>query len=307
VNLYIFPGNDPVNKTDPFGRISPEEEAALLQEAMTYDEYAETEGYAVGGVRDALINLYVAEKKKDAQAAAGLDYSDDWEVVKILRAEVAAEKKKALYALAQSMAGKEPAGNRGRIAQDLLTDIKNAIDSGDTSTYNRRVWDLETFWAGGPEALRERRAGMGQMLLQAFRGHVAAFGSSLAARTIAQDLTQRWRLRYNNVPRFGNRARANSTIKGSRGALKPGPDLTPDQLAEHLTIDEITQHGDPAKWTFLGEKGGSRVPATSGGASPGTVKVYEVWRNAYGKEVEVHYFETPEGQAQDVKLAPRSP
>jgi hypothetical protein len=52
----------------------------------------------------------------------------------------------------------------------------------------------------------------------------------------------------------------------------------------------------------LGEKAGSRVPAKSSFAAPGTVKVYEVWKNQSNRLVEVHYFEDLNGVPSDVKV-----
>jgi hypothetical protein len=71
-------------------------------------------------------------------------------------------------------------------------------------------------------------------------------------------------------------------------------------------MDDVIQHGDPGKWTFLGPKPGSPVPATSPNAAPGTMKHYDVYRDGFGDEIEVHYFRRPDGSVEDVKVKSRS-
>lgn len=79
-----------------------------------------------------------------------------------------------------------------------------------------------------------------------------------------------------------------------------------DDPLEYIDFDEVLQHGDPGQWTFKGHKPGSGVPAHSPQAPPGTVKTYEIYVDAFGEEIEVHYFRHPDGSVSDVKVKPRS-
>ncbi len=75
---------------------------------------------------------------------------------------------------------------------------------------------------------------------------------------------------------------------------------------EYIDFDEVIQHGDPGRWNFRGEKPGSGVPADSPSAPLGTVKIYEVYQDEFGEELEVHYFRHVDGTVSDVKVKPRS-
>jgi len=75
---------------------------------------------------------------------------------------------------------------------------------------------------------------------------------------------------------------------------------------EYIDFDEVLQHGDPGRWTFKGNKPGSGVPAHSPHAPPGTLKTYEIYVDALGEEIELHYFRHPDGTVSNVKVKPRS-
>ncbi len=73
---------------------------------------------------------------------------------------------------------------------------------------------------------------------------------------------------------------------------------------DYIDIDDVLQHGDPSKWTFVGRKAGSGVPATSPLAPPGTTKHYDIYKDEFGDDIEVHYFRHPDGSVGDVKIKP---
>lgn len=79
-----------------------------------------------------------------------------------------------------------------------------------------------------------------------------------------------------------------------------------DDPLEQIDPLEVQQHGDPGKWKRQGEKKGSGDPATSPLAPPGTLKIYEIYKDEYGDEIEVHYFRHADGTVSDVKVVPRS-
>ena len=98
-----------------------------------------------------------------------------------------------------------------------------------------------------------------------------------------------------------------ATGGGATGGGSHSSRASANEIAENLTFDEILQHGDPSDWKFFGQKAGSGVPATSPNASQGTVKVYEVWENSYGRKIEIHYFRDIDGVRSNIKIAPFSP
>jgi RHS repeat-associated protein len=75
----------------------------------------------------------------------------------------------------------------------------------------------------------------------------------------------------------------------------------PDIIAEELNFDQIQTHGDPGNWTYLGQK---CVPATGRGFPPGTQKIYEVFLDEFGKQVEWHYWIMPDGTIYGGKFVP---
>lgn len=79
-----------------------------------------------------------------------------------------------------------------------------------------------------------------------------------------------------------------------------------DDPLDYIDFADVTQHGDPSTWKARGEKEGSGVPATSPNAPPGTQKIYEIYEDAFGDEIEVHYFRHPDGSVSDVKVKPRT-
>ncbi len=79
-----------------------------------------------------------------------------------------------------------------------------------------------------------------------------------------------------------------------------------DDPLDFIDFDDVIQHGDPSRWTFMGPKAGSGVPAHSPGAPPGTMKHYDIYRDDFGDEIEVHSFRHPDGSVSDVKVTPRT-
>ena len=79
-----------------------------------------------------------------------------------------------------------------------------------------------------------------------------------------------------------------------------------DDPLHFIDFADVLQHGDPAKWRFLGEKPGSGVAAHSASAPAGTRKIYEVYEDEFGVEIEVHYFRHLDGSVSGAKVTPRS-
>jgi hypothetical protein len=75
-----------------------------------------------------------------------------------------------------------------------------------------------------------------------------------------------------------------------------------DDPLDFIDMDDVIQHGDPSKWRYLGPKRGSPTVATSVNAPPGTMKHYDLYKDAYGDEVELHYFRHSDGTVGDVKI-----
>jgi hypothetical protein len=80
----------------------------------------------------------------------------------------------------------------------------------------------------------------------------------------------------------------------------------PDDPLDYIDMDDVIQHGDPSRWASIGAKPGSPVPATSPNAPPDTMKHYDIFRDVFGDEIEVHYFRHADGSVSDVKVKPRS-
>jgi hypothetical protein len=80
----------------------------------------------------------------------------------------------------------------------------------------------------------------------------------------------------------------------------------PDDPLDYVDLDDILQHGAPSDWMYVGPKEGSPVPAHSIRAHPGTMKHYDIYRDADGEEIELHYFRHPDGSVGNVKVMPRS-
>ena len=79
-----------------------------------------------------------------------------------------------------------------------------------------------------------------------------------------------------------------------------------DDPLDFIDFADVLQHGDPAKWRFLGEKPGSGVAAHSASAPAGTRKIYEVYEDEFGVEIEVHCFRHLDASVSGVKVTPRS-
>lgn len=80
--------------------------------------------------------------------------------------------------------------------------------------------------------------------------------------------------------------------------------LPQEDPLDYIDWDDVIQHGNPSKWTFVGPKAGSPVPATSPNALPGTTKHYDIYKDELGDQIEVHYFRHPDGSVGDVKIKP---
>lgn len=78
--------------------------------------------------------------------------------------------------------------------------------------------------------------------------------------------------------------------------------LPPEDPLEYIDIDDVLQHGDPARWNARGPKPGSPVDAHSLSAPPGTMKHYDLYTDLFGHDIEVHYFRHPDGTVADVKV-----
>jgi hypothetical protein len=79
-----------------------------------------------------------------------------------------------------------------------------------------------------------------------------------------------------------------------------------DNPLDFVDFVDVLQHGDPSGWKPKGQKPGSGTAAHSPLAPPGTVKVYEIYEDEFGEEIELHYFRHPDGTVSDVKVTPRS-
>jgi hypothetical protein len=79
-----------------------------------------------------------------------------------------------------------------------------------------------------------------------------------------------------------------------------------DDPLDFVDFADVLQHGDPGNWTPQGNKAGSGVPAHSPNAPPGTLKIYELYEDEFGEEIELHYFRHPDGSVSNVKVTPRS-
>lgn len=79
-----------------------------------------------------------------------------------------------------------------------------------------------------------------------------------------------------------------------------------DDPLDYVDFADVLQHGDPRRWTFRGEKPGSGVPAHSPNAPRGALKIYDIYEDEFGDEIELHYFRHPDGSVSGVKVTPRS-
>ena len=79
-----------------------------------------------------------------------------------------------------------------------------------------------------------------------------------------------------------------------------------DDPLDFVDFVDVLQHGDPNNWRFHGEKPGSGVAANSPNAPPGTLKIYELYEDEFGDEIELHYFRHPDGTVSGVKVTPQS-
>jgi hypothetical protein len=78
--------------------------------------------------------------------------------------------------------------------------------------------------------------------------------------------------------------------------------LSMDDPLDFIDPDEIFEHGNPNLWKFIRVKPGSGVPAHSANAPPGTLKIYEIYLDEFGDEIEVHYFRHLDSSVSDVKV-----
>jgi hypothetical protein len=73
----------------------------------------------------------------------------------------------------------------------------------------------------------------------------------------------------------------------------------PDVIAEEMGPGHFDTHGDPNSWKYLGKK---TEPATEIGREAGSKKVYEVYLDENGKQIEWHYWRNPDGTVDGGKL-----
>lgn len=79
-----------------------------------------------------------------------------------------------------------------------------------------------------------------------------------------------------------------------------------DDPLDYIDFADIVQHGDPGQWQYRGPKPGSGTLAHSPYAPAATLKIYEIYIDAHGDEIEVHYFRHLDGTLGNVKVKPRS-
>jgi hypothetical protein len=158
VDLYIFPGNNPVNNTDPSGMISPEELAEL-------EAYARFFGERVGGAGGQdLATLYWSlhwhEREKDRLFNEGKDISEEWETVKYFKRTIADATAKFWQRRIDVGGALYEAGTaEGARERDILWDLRNVIGD-DKSLRANKFQELLALYGGGVAAhnalLKER-------------------------------------------------------------------------------------------------------------------------------------------------------
>jgi hypothetical protein len=79
-----------------------------------------------------------------------------------------------------------------------------------------------------------------------------------------------------------------------------------DNPLDYVDFVDILQHGDPGQWKFKEVKPASGITATSPDAPAGTLKIYEIYEDEFGIEIELHYFRHSDGEVSGVKVTPRS-
>jgi hypothetical protein len=72
-----------------------------------------------------------------------------------------------------------------------------------------------------------------------------------------------------------------------------------DTISEEMGPGHFRAHGDPSSWTYLGKK---TLPATGTANLPGSRKVYEVFLDENGKQIEWHYWMNPDGTIDGGKI-----
>ncbi len=80
----------------------------------------------------------------------------------------------------------------------------------------------------------------------------------------------------------------------------------PEDPLDFVDFDDVLQHGNPDDWTYLGPKPGSPTPAKSLNAQPGKMKHYDIFKDQFGDQIELHYFRHSDGTVGDVKIRPRT-
>jgi hypothetical protein len=85
---------------------------------------------------------------------------------------------------------------------------------------------------------------------------------------------------------------------GGGAAPRRGP-TSDDTIAEEMGPGHFEDHGDPSSWKYLGKM---IEPATEMGREAGSKKVYEVFLDENGKQIEWHYWVNPDGTVEGGKL-----
>ena len=75
---------------------------------------------------------------------------------------------------------------------------------------------------------------------------------------------------------------------------------------DELDFNVVLEHGHPNNWRFIAPKFGSPTLATYENALPDTMKHYDLYENAFGEKIEIHYFRLADGTVSDVKVKSRS-
>ncbi len=101
---------------------------------------------------------------------------------------------------------------------------------------------------------------------------------------------------HNNTGAEG--ANAGGGVAPNNPSPRRGP-TDPDVIAEEMGPGHFDTHGDPNSWKYLGKK---TEPATEIGREAGSKKVYEVYLDENGKQIEWHYWRNPDSTVDGGKL-----
>ena len=145
--------------------------------------------------------------------------------------------------------------------------------------------------AAAPEAPIQAVRGIVKVVPALARGEMVLSGGELAGKA-AVGAANGAAETPEHVAAAGATAGAELEAAGARGAAAPKKGPTSDDIiAEGMGPGHIESHGDPSSWKYLGRK---TEPATEIGREAGSIKVYEVFLDENGKQVEWHYWVNPQ-------------